>query len=261
MSFRLFLRRSKLKRGKSILPKFLKLFQDETFYKALGNHLYIYVLNTVIVFAFALVLAILLTNSKMKGRNFYRVMVFFPSVIPAVIVNVLWMSVYNPSIGILNAVLGLFGIAGHNWLGDEALVRNSILFVMVWLSTGFYMVLFMAAIMNIPQDIYEAAKIDGCSVFRQTFAITIPLMWEQIRTALVFFIVTSCGVGFNVVYMLTKGGPNKASEILPTYMYLLSFGGQSKFGYAMAVATVIMVLTTALALLILRVTKRETYEM
>lgn len=243
------------------LDNYIRLFSDRTFYKALGNHAYIYLINTAIVFIVAIALAVLITNSRLRERNFYRITLFFPSVVPAVIVNVLWMSVYNPNIGILNGVLSLFGAAGRNWLGDPSLVKNSLIFVMVWYSLGFYMVLFMAAMLNIPADLYEASRIDGCSTFRQTFSITIPLIWEQIRTALVFFIVTSCGVGFNVVFMLTNGGPNKASEILPSYMYSLSFGGQSKFGYAMAVAVMIMLLTTSLALLLLRLTRRDVNEM
>lgn len=243
------------------LDNYTRLFNDRVFYKALGNHFYIYVINTAIVFIFAIALAVLITNSHLPERNFYRIMLFFPSVVPAVIVNVLWISIFNPNIGILNSLLGMLGIAGKNWLGDAAIVKNSILLVMVWYSLGFYMVLFMAAILNIPGDLFEASRIDGASTARQTFSITIPLIWEQIRTALVFFIVTSCGVGFNVVFMLTRGGPSKASEILPSYMYLLSFGGQSKFGYAMAVAVMIMLITTFLALLLLRLTKRESYEM
>mgnify|MGYP000861889638 CR=1 FL=1 len=253
-------------KGVSLNMKFIgfdnysRLFQDSVFYKALGNHFYIYLLNTAIVFVLAIALAVLITNSKLRERNFYRIMLFFPSVVPAVIVNVLWVSVYNPNIGMLNSLLGMLGIAGQNWIGDGAIVKNSLIFVMVWYSLGFYMVLFMAAVLNIPADLFEASRIDGAGTVRQTFSITIPLIWEQVRTALVFFIVTSCGVGFNVVFMLTKGGPSKASEILPSYMYLLSFGGQSKFGYAMSVAVMIMLITTFLALLLLRLTKRESHE-
>lgn len=243
------------------LDNYSRLFQDSVFYKALGNHFYIYLLNTAIVFVLAIALAVLITNTKLRERNFYRIMLFFPSVVPAVIVNVLWVSVYNPHIGMLNSLLGMLGIPGQNWLGDGAIVKNSLIFVMVWYSLGFYMVLFMAAVLNIPADLFEASRIDGAGTVRQTFSITIPLIWEQVRTALVFFIVTSCGVGFNVVFMLTKGGPSKASEILPSYMYMLSFGGQSKFGYAMAVAVMIMLITTSLALLLLRITRRESHEM
>lgn len=243
------------------LANYAKLFKDEIFYQALGNHFYIYLLNTLIVFTLAIALAVLITNSRLRERNFYRIMLFFPSVVPAVIINVLWMSIYNPNIGMLNGILGLVGLEGGNWLGDTALVKNAIIFVMVWFSLGFYMVLFMAAVLNIPATLFEASRIDGASTWRQTFSLTIPLIWEQVRTALVFFIVTSCGVGFNVVFMLTNGGPDNASEILPSYMYSLSFGGQSKFGYAMAVAVMIMLITTSLALLLLRLTKRETIEM
>jgi N-acetylglucosamine transport system permease protein len=209
----------------------------------------------------AIALAVLLTSKSIKERGIYRVLFFFPTVVPAVIINVMWMSIFNPNIGLLNGLLGIFGIEGANWLGDAAFVKNSVLFVMVWKSLGFYMVLFMAGILNIPQSLFESARIDGYGVFSQTIKITIPLMWEQIRTALIFFIVTSCGVGFNVVYMMTRGGPARASEILTTYMYHLSFGGQSRFGYASAVAVAILVVTTVLALLIMRLTKRETIEM
>lgn len=253
-------------KGVSLNMKFIgfqnytRLFNDKIFYKALGNHAYIYLINTAIVFILALALAVLITNSRLRERNFYRISLFFPSVVPAVIVNVLWMSMYNPNIGLLNTLLQLVGIPGKNWLGDASLVKNSVIFVMVWYSLGFYMVMFMAAMLNVPAELYEASRIDGASTLRQTFSITIPLIWEQIRTALVFFIVTSCGVGFNVVFMLTHGGPNKASEILPTYMYSLSFGGQSKFGYAMAVAVMIMLITTSLALLILRLTQQDSQE-
>ena len=123
------------------------------------------------------------------------------------------------------------------------------------------MVLFMAAVLNIPTSLFEAARIDGCNELKQTIKITIPLMWEQVRTALIFFVVTSSGVGFQLVFMMTKGGPNLASEIMTTYMYRLSFGGQSKFGYASAVAMAILVITTTITLILMRVTKRETYEM
>jgi N-acetylglucosamine transport system permease protein len=227
----------------------------------LGNHLYLFVFNTFFVFVLSIILAALLTGRSFKERAVYRVLFFFPTVVPAVIVNVVWMGVFNPNIGLLNGFLQLLGIQGANWLGDDTLVKNTIVFVMIWISLGFYMVFFMAGILNIPVSLFESARIDGCSPIHQMIRITIPLMWEQIRTALIFFIVTSCGVGFNVVFMMTKGGPHRSSEILTTYMYQQSFGGQSKFGYASALAMVILLVTTVLALLILRLTKRETFEM
>jgi N-acetylglucosamine transport system permease protein len=243
------------------LPNYKALFSDDIFYKALFNHLYLFVFTTIIIFVLAVSLSVLLTGQMLRERNFYRIMFFFPTVVPAVIVNVMWMSVFNPNIGLLNGLFNFFGLEGRNWLGDADIVKNSVLFVMVWRSLGFYMVLFMSAIINIPKDLFESARIDGYGGIRQTIKITIPLMWEQIRVALLFFIVTSCGVGFNVVYMMTRGGPARSSEILTTYMYRLSFGGESRFGYASAVAMAILALTTLLALIIMRLTKRETIEM
>ncbi|HHW30943.1 MAG TPA: sugar ABC transporter permease [Clostridiaceae bacterium] len=238
-----------------------RLIQDKEFLISVYNHMYLFVFNTLIVFSLAIALSVLLTSNNLRERNFYRVMFFFPTVVPAVIINILWMSVYNPNIGMLNGILELIGLTGKNWLGDGKIVKNSILFVMVWRSLGFYMVLFMAAILNIPVSLFEAAHIDGCTGIRKVFKITIPLMWEQVRTALMFFVVTSCGVGFNVVFMMTKGGPNLASEIMTTYMYRISFGGQSRFGYASAVAMAILFITTTLTLIIMKVTERESFEM
>lgn len=243
------------------IGNYVRLLQDKEFFISVYNHMYLFVFNTLIVFSLAIALSVLLTSNNLRERNFYRVMFFFPTVVPAVIINIIWMSVFNPNIGMLNGILELVGLTGKNWLGDGAIVKNSILFVMIWKSLGFYMVLFMAAILNIPISLFEAARIDGCSELRKVFTITIPLMWEQVRTALIFFVVTSCGVGFNVVFMMTKGGPNLASEIMTTYMYRISFGGQSRFGYASAVAMAILLITTTLTLVIMKVTERESFEM
>ncbi len=243
------------------LLNYQKLLQDGDFFIAFKNQMFFFFFNTIIVFTLAVALAVVLTNNRLRERDFYRVMLFFPTVIPAVIINIVWMSVFNPSNGLLNALLNLINVEGKNWLGDKTNVKNSLLFVMVWKSLGFYMVLFMAAVLNIPTSLFEAARIDGCNEFKQTLKITLPLMWEQVRTALIFFVVTSSGVGFSLVFMMTKGGPNLASEIMTTYMYRLSFGGQSKFGYASSVAMAILVITTTITLLLMRITKRDTYEM
>jgi N-acetylglucosamine transport system permease protein len=243
------------------LENYVKLFQDQYFYNALKNFMIMYAVSTIIIFGLALAVAVLLTGNRLREKNMYRVLLYFPTVIPAVIINIVWMGMFNPNIGVLNDILGWFNIAPVNWLGDQSMALGAVAFVMVWKALGFYMVLFMAAIENIPKHIFEAANIDGCKTIRQTFKITIPLIWEQIRTSLIFFIVTTVGVGFNVVFMMTKGGPMRATEILPTYMYKLSFGGDGRFGYASAVAVMILIITSIIALIIMRVTKREVYEL
>lgn len=243
------------------LQNYVKMFQDEYFYNALKNFMIMYAVSTIIIFGLALAVAVLLTGNRLREKNMYRVLLYFPTVIPAVIINIVWIGMFNPNIGVLNDVLSWFNIAPINWLGDQSTALGSVAFVMVWKALGFYMVLFMAAIENIPKRLFEAANIDGCSTIKQTFKITIPLIWEQIRTSLIFFIVTTVGVGFNVVFMMTKGGPNRATEILPTYMYRLSFGGDGRFGYASAIAVMILIITSTIALIIMRATKREVYEL
>lgn len=243
------------------LQNYVTMFKDEYFYNALKNFMIMYAVSTIIIFGLALAVAVLLTGNRLREKNMYRVLLYFPTVIPAVIINIVWMGMFNPNIGVLNDILGWFSIEPVNWLGNQATALGAVAFVMVWKALGFYMVLFMAAIENIPKHIFEAANIDGCRSIRQTFKITIPLIWEQIRTSLIFFIVTTVGVGFNVVFMMTKGGPMRATEILPTYMYKLSFGGDGRFGYASAVAVMILIITSTIALIIMRVTKREVYEL
>lgn len=238
---------------------FIKLFNDEIFFKALGNQMYVFLMNTIILFVVAIALAVLLSRSILREKNFFRVLFFFPSTVPMVIISVMWMSMYNPSIGILNGLLGLVGIPAQGWLGDTSLVKNSIIAVIVWKSLGFYMVLFMAAVSNIPKSIYEVARLDGANEIVQTFKITIPLIWEVIRTSLVFFIITSCGVGFQVVYILTGGGPDRASELLTTYMYQQAFK-LSNYGYGATIGVSILAVTMILALVLLKVTEREVYE-
>lgn len=240
------------------LKNFKELFSDAVFFKALYNHMWVFISNTLIVFVLALTAAIVLSRSILREKNFYRVIYFFPTTVPMAVINAVWMGIYNPTAGVLNSILSLFGIAAKDWLGFE-LVKGSVVAVMAWKAIGFYMVLFMAAISNIPDHFYEAAKLDGCGEFRQTFVITIPLIWEVIRTSLVFFVVTSCSVGFQVVYMLTRGGPDRSSELLTTYMYQQAFNF-NKFGYGAAIGVAILCITMVLSFLILKLTDREVYE-
>jgi len=241
------------------LGNFSRVLQDAIFFKSLGNHMYVFLLNTAILFVASITLAVLLSRNVIRERNVYRVLYFFPSTVPMVIISVMWMSIYNPNIGILNGFLQLLGLPGQLWLGDTRIVKSSIVAVMVWKSLGFYMVLFMAAVLSIPQELYEAARIDGAGEVRQTFIVTIPLIWEVVRTSLVFFIITSCGVGFQVVYMLTSGGPDRSSELLTTYMYQQAFKVY-RFGYGATIGVAILIVTMVLALVILRVTEREVNE-
>ncbi len=248
-----------LKIGFTGLDNYIKAFQDPIFYKAIFHSLYIFVVSTVITFAIALFFAVVLAKKLIRERNVYRTIYFFPTAVPSIIISIMWMVVFNPNFGILNQFLGLFGIAPQIWLGEGELVIPSVIVIMVWKLTGFYVILFMAAIQNIPQTIYESAKIDGAGEIRQTFSITLPLIRDVVRTSLIFFLINAENCGFQVIYILTQGGPNRASEIMTTYMYS-QITEQSRFGYGSALSFVILAITMILALTMLKVTEHETYQ-
>ncbi len=241
------------------LENFEKMFADPIFYKSTVNFLYLFLASTLIMFVIALFFAILLTRNTVRERNVYRNLFFFPSAVPVIIISIMWMVVYNPTFGLLNTLLGLFGMEPVVWLGNPATVMPSVIVIMIWKGLGFYMVLFMAAVLNVPQELYEAARIDGAGEVRQTFKITIPLIWEVIRTSLVFFVINSANGGFQIIYVTTQGGPDRASEILSTYIYK-QIVELSRYGYGSALGVAMLVVTMILSLAILRISEREVYE-
>lgn len=242
------------------LYNYKKIFADHAFQKAIVNHLKLYLGTVVFCFPLAFVSAIALTRSRaLKEKNVYKILFFFPSTVPMLIIAILWMVMYNPSFGIFNTLLAKIGLPGVQWLSSSKVVMWSVLLIVIWRQFGFYLVYFMAAISNIPQDIYEAAYIDGANEVQQTFSITIPLTWDVITTAMLFFIESSVTLGFNVVYIVTRGGPDNASEILSSYMFSM-ITENLDYGKASAVGAIMLLLTLGMAFLILKVFRRESYE-
>ena len=243
------------------LYNYKKIFADHAFRKAIVNHLKLYLGTVVFCFPLAFISALALTRSKaLKESNFYKILFFFPSTVPMLIIAILWMVMYNPSFGIFNTILAGLGLPGVQWLASSKVVMWSVLLIVIWREFGFYLVYFMAAISNIPQDIYEAAYIDGATEVQQTFRITIPLTWDVITTAMLFFIESSVTLGFNVVYIVTRGGPDNASEILSSYMFSM-ITENLDYGKASAVGAIMLLLTLGMAFLILKVFRRESYEL
>lgn len=243
------------------LANYKKMLADPAFIRSVVNYFKLYFGTLIFCFPIAFGTAAVLTRSKLlRERNLYRVLFFFPSTVPVLIISIMWMAMYNPSFGILNQILAFFGLPGIQWLGSTKTVMTSIIIMVIWRQFGFYLVYFMAAISSVPQSIYESARIDGASEMKQLFIITVPLCWEQIRTSMLFYIQSAINIGFDIVFITTQGGPDNASQILPSYMYQkitesLDYGMSSAIGVAMLVVTLL------LAAVVLKFTKRETYEM
>ena len=247
------------------LKNYSSLLTDGRFLDALlrnGQLLIILPLGTILL---ALAFAALFTQggTGIMGAGFYRIVYFFPQVISAVIVGILFQYVYNPRYGLLNTMLEKAGLEGlqRTWLGDPSTILWAIAFVAIWSAVGFYMVIFIASMQSIPTSFYEAAVLDGAGRWRQFRDITLPLMWETIRTALIYIAINALDM-FVLVQVMTGGGSTAASrnaEVVAVYMYIEAFD-KNRWGSAAAVGVLLLLLTMLLSVVIMRVTRRETYE-
>ncbi|MDO4432618.1 MAG: sugar ABC transporter permease [Aerococcaceae bacterium] len=244
------------------LQNFQKLFNDMKFIKAFQNTILLVVLVTIITMAFAVIFAAILSNEKIKGQNFFRIIFYIPNILSIVVISGIFSAIYDPTRGLLNSILAIFGIGTDKpilWLGDKHLVNYALVGALVWQAIGYYMVMYMASMANIPDSFYEAADLDGAGKIKQFFAVTLPLIWNNIRTTLTFFIISTINLSFLLVQTMTSGGPNGASEVALSYMYKQAYTNSS-YGYGMAVGVLIFTFSFALSAVVSRITKRDILE-
>jgi N-acetylglucosamine transport system permease protein len=241
-----------------------RAWHDERLIEALSRNAQILIVLPLVTITIALTFAALFTqgSNAIKGAGFYRVVFFFPQVISAVIVGMLWSYVYNPNIGLLNAGLGAFGLDSlkRAWLGNPTTILWAIVAVLVWSSVGFYMVIYVASMQSIPTSFYEAATLDGANRWTSFKDITFPLIWETIRTTLIYMGIIALDV-FVLVQVMTGGGvgSGRRAEVAALYLYNQAFD-RSRWGYASAIGVILLLLTLLLSVVLMRLTRRETYE-
>ena len=244
------------------LKNFVELFGDKRAILAIRNNIQLLAYTAISSFVLAMLFAIFITQFKLKGSKFFRTLFFFPNLLSVVVAALVWMLILSPTeVGLLNSFLGSIGLKGlqHAWLGELKTVIPALSIPWTWMSVGFYMILYIAAIQSIPDDILEAAVIDGASKWRQIIIIIIPLIWETIRISIVFFLVDAFSGTFVIVNLLTKGGPARASELLTTYMYNSAFNTR-RFGYATAIGVLLFFILVALSLISMKLTQKEVNE-
>ena len=244
------------------INNFKKVLADDKFWNALSHNGIALIVLPLVVISIGLFFAFLFTQG-IRFAKFFRTTFFFPQVLSVVIVGVLWGFVYHPTIGILNSVLtglGLSDFQSFPWLGDRGTVFGSVLGVVVWQSVGFYMVLFVAGMQSIPQDFFEAARVDGANSWNIFWTMTVPLLWDTIRTAIVFLAIGAMDL-FAIVTVMTNGtgGPSRAADVVPVYLYSKAFS-EGQFGYATAMGLILLILIMGLAIISLRLTARESVE-
>jgi N-acetylglucosamine transport system permease protein len=239
------------------LVNYGKLFSDDIFMKAVGNSLILVIFQPIITVVLSLVLASLVTVGGpshgpvrgLRNSSVYRVVSFFPYVIPAIVIGIIWNQVYDPSHGILNGLLtglGLDQFQSFAWLGEQRTAMIATMFVIVWGLVGFYMVLFVAAIKGIPAEIFEAARIDGAGRFRTAVTITIPLIRDNIQTAYIYMGILALDAFVYMAALNPGGGPNNSTLVMSQQLFTTAFT-KGQFGLACAMGVVLALVTLAFA--------------
>ena len=243
------------------LENFKALFKDQMFLRSFQNTVLLIALVTIITMIFAIMFAYILSREKIKGQNFFRVIFYIPNILSVAVISAIFSAIYDPNHGMLNSLFDLFNLESwkHLWLGDQGIVIFSLAFAMIWQAIGYYMVMYMASMSSIPENLYEAAALEGAGKFKQFFLITLPLIWDNIRTTLTFFIISSINLSFLFVKVLTSGGPDGATEVFLSYMYKQAYTN-STYGYGMAIGVIVFLFSFALSAIVNKVTYREPLE-
>ncbi|KJJ40518.1 ABC transporter permease [Bacillus subtilis] len=232
------------------LKNYVELFRDPVFYQALTNNVLYAVISIICQVFGGLILAAVLEDKLVrKWSPFFRTVFFLPVVISMTVIALLFDFIYNPETGLLNQLLQAVGLdqLTRAWLGEDSTAMLSVIFVSQWQSVGYIAMLYIVSIQKIPDELYEAARLDGAGKIQQFFHITVPQTKEMSFVAVVMTLTGAFTV-FNEPYILTGGGPGNASEVLSTFLYKSAFT-KDMMGYASAIATVVLIITLALSLM------------
>jgi raffinose/stachyose/melibiose transport system permease protein len=234
---------------------YIEVFTSNRNYSAgIANTLKFTVISNIIKITTAFFLAVML-QKKIKGRNFYRSVLYIPAVLPFLIIGIIFKSILNYNNGLLNIALEALqlGFLKQQWLSDLNVVWKSIYMVDAWRGIGYVMTIFLAGLSSIPDSYYEAADIDGANFFQKLVHVTLPMLTGAITINLIFGITYGLKV-FDIIYVLTNGGPGHATEVITTYSYTLYANG--KYAIATSLNTILFVLTAIIGVLVVKYMSR-----
>ncbi len=227
--------------GKSVfigLKNYIRAFKDPIFWIAWKNTFYAGFLSIVIGFVPPIFVAIIL-NEVRKFKSFFKVSFYIPVITSMVIISIMWKWIYNPDYGLLNWFLSLFGFEKLGWLTDPKLSMPSIVLMASWKALGRGVIIYLAALQNVPEQLYEAAEIDGAGFWHKVWHITIPSIMPIMSIMLILKIIGSLQI-FASVYIMTEGGPMYATEVVAHYIYNTAFRDMD-MGYATAMAMIMFI--------------------
>ena len=239
------------------LKNYIEIFtSDKNYLSGIGHTLMFTIVSNIVKLVPALFLAIMLQEG-LKGKNFYRTILYLPSILPFVIIGITFKSVLNYDNGLLNNFLDMvhLGFLKQKWLSDLNIVWGSVIGVDAWRGIGYVMTIFIAGLGAIPKTYYEAAQIDGANFWQRLKSITLPMLTGSIMINLVFGITYGLKV-FDIIYVLTNGGPGHATEVVTTYSYQMYADGA--YGMSTAFNTILLILTAIAGIFVVKnMSKKE----
>ena len=235
---------------------FVELTGDEVFWRALRNNATILIVSVVVQVGLGIVLSALIDRGLRWGKSAARTLNFAPVVMSAVAVGILWQLIYDPTVGLADRFVNLIGLdpPSQGWLGDPHLVIFSVLVVACWQYTGYVMIIVLAGMQSVSPELYEAAAIDGATEIQKFFSITLPSIRNVIIAVVLITMIGAVKV-FDLVYILTRGGPANASQVMGTYIYYNAFT-VNRAGYASAISVVLLGFALILGFMQLRLSYR-----
>jgi ABC-type sugar transport system permease subunit len=237
------------------LANFQRLFQDALLWRSLSHNLIWVVIGTIAPMAIGLVLAVLLW-SRPRGFTAFRTVYFMPQVLSTVVVALVWGWIYNPIFGILNTGLKFIGLGdlSRGWLGDPDVALYAVLVAAIWQTVGFVFVIFLAGLQNVSKDLLEAATVDGANAWRRFWDVTVPQLANVVTVVAALLLIGGFNV-FDIVFVMTGGGPANATELIATYTYSEAFT-QNRVGYASTLSLVMTVISLVTSVVFIRLRER-----
>ena len=231
------------------------LTDDPIYYTSLGNTAYMAVVTIPLSIFVAMALAMLL-NMKVRGLAFYRTIFYLPTIVPFVASSLLWLWIFNPQYGLINTLLWYVGIQGPGWLGDPAWAKPALVIMLLW-GVGNWMIIYLAGLQDVPQELYEAADIDGATWWHKTIHLTIPFMSPYILYSLILMLIGIFQY-FTQPQVMTQGGPVDSTRVYALYLYDNAFRF-FRMGYASAMAWLLFMVVVVLTVIIFKSSARRIY--
>jgi len=238
------------------LANFAELARDDLFRLALRNNVIWVVVGTVSPLIIGMILAMLLW-SRPKGFTLFRTVFFLPHILLTVVIGIIWSWIYNPIFGILNEALDAVGLdeLSRGWLGDPDVALYAVLVAAIWATIGFVFVILLAGLQNVSKDLLEAATIDGANVWQRFWNVTVPQLAGVINVVIAFLLIGGFSV-FDIVFVMTGGGPANSTDVLATFTYKEAFT-QNNVGYASTLSVVITVISLIASVTFIRLRERQ----